>query len=137
MLAAEVFDALAELGMFVKEGMRDAGFALHGRKGYEVNAFDERSDRLIGGVRCALRFRSRGGSEYGDPAVSGAGHGVLLRSGIGPRVSGTGPALGRLHCGVRSSGELSGVWARASMRPVRAVCSARRRLSQTLSAGIG
>jgi hypothetical protein len=59
-LAAEPFDPATEVGVSVKKGVGDAGFALDGLEGDRLVALDQGSDRGLGGFR--LGFRLAAGS---------------------------------------------------------------------------
>jgi hypothetical protein len=79
-LGAQAFDASAQVGVVVEEGVGDAGLPLDGLEGDRLAALDEGADRLLGGLGLGLRLGLRGGGEglwtwwpgnsATDPAVS-------------------------------------------------------------------
>ncbi len=71
-LSAEVFDASAQVGVVVEEGVGDSGFTLHGLEGDGLAALDQLADRLFGGGGLGLGLGAGGGGEYGDAPDAGS-----------------------------------------------------------------
>ena len=132
-----MFDASAQVGVVVEEGVGDAGFALDGLEGDRFAAFDQARMACSAARVFALGLGLRGGGEGGDAALA------RCRSWVRPSVAGgvEGAAgLARLGQAARSRrlGRRVRGWSavRRAAGSGRA-CSARRWASQTLSSGMG
>ncbi len=89
--AAELLYAVAQDGMVVEEGVRDAGLALDGLEGDRVASLDQGADCGLGIAGLGLGLAAGGGGEGGDALVAVDGYGMLLRWCVRSKVTGVGP----------------------------------------------